>query len=170
MDNGAMEAEPPVTASPKRKRRWYQFSLRSLMVVVTLLAVPLGYVGWQAKIVRERNAKPALPVASHIASMEILIQLNQDKEFKEHETIDVRPAHFVKVLSELASARREPSPVPGWVVFGAIRYADNSGTNGSLPLFITERREIAFRTDGDHYYRGDDIRRVVDLFRSAGKP
>jgi hypothetical protein len=26
------------------------------MIVVTLLAVPLGYVGWQAKIVRERKA------------------------------------------------------------------------------------------------------------------
>ncbi len=33
-----------------------QFRLRTLMVVVTLLAVPLGYVGWQAKIVRERKA------------------------------------------------------------------------------------------------------------------
>ncbi len=31
-----------------------QFRLRTLMIVVTLLAVPLGYVGWQAKIVRER--------------------------------------------------------------------------------------------------------------------
>jgi autotransporter translocation and assembly factor TamB len=42
-----MEAKP--------KRRWFQFSLWTLMIVVTLLAVPLGYVGWQAKIVRERN-------------------------------------------------------------------------------------------------------------------
>ncbi len=38
-DNGAMEAKP--------KRRWYQYRLRTLMIVVTLLAVPLGYVGWQ---------------------------------------------------------------------------------------------------------------------------
>ena len=27
------------------------------MIVVTLLAVPLGFVGWQAKIVRERKAR-----------------------------------------------------------------------------------------------------------------
>ncbi len=33
-----------------------QFRLRTLMIAVTLLAVPLGYVGWQAKIVRERKA------------------------------------------------------------------------------------------------------------------
>jgi hypothetical protein len=34
----------------------FQFRLRTLMIVVTLLAVPLGYVGWQAKIMRERRA------------------------------------------------------------------------------------------------------------------
>jgi hypothetical protein len=49
-DNAAMEAEP------KRKRRWFQFSLRTLLVGVTLLAIPCAYVGWQAKIVRERRA------------------------------------------------------------------------------------------------------------------
>jgi hypothetical protein len=37
-------------------RRRFQFRLRTLMIVVTVFAVPLGYVGWQAKIVRERQA------------------------------------------------------------------------------------------------------------------
>jgi hypothetical protein len=37
-------------------RRRFQFRLRTLMIVVSLLAMPLGYVGWQAKIVRERKA------------------------------------------------------------------------------------------------------------------
>jgi hypothetical protein len=41
--------EPP-------NRHWYQFSLRTLLIGVALLAVPMGYVGWQAKIVRERRA------------------------------------------------------------------------------------------------------------------
>jgi hypothetical protein len=41
--------------SDQPKRRRFQFSLRTLMVGVTLLAVPLGYVGWLAKIVRERK-------------------------------------------------------------------------------------------------------------------
>lgn len=49
-DNAVMEAErpltdPPDTAPPKRKRRWFQFSLRTL-----------GYVGWQVRVVRERKA------------------------------------------------------------------------------------------------------------------
>ena len=36
-DNAAMQAEPPKADPPKRKRRWFQFSLRTLMIVVTLL-------------------------------------------------------------------------------------------------------------------------------------
>jgi hypothetical protein len=36
-------------------RRRFQFRLRTLMIVVALLAIPCGYVGWQAKIVRERR-------------------------------------------------------------------------------------------------------------------
>jgi hypothetical protein len=40
------------------KRRRFQFRLRTLMIGVTLFAlIPCGYVGWQAKIVRERRAE-----------------------------------------------------------------------------------------------------------------
>ena len=34
----------------------FQFSLRTLLIAVTLLAIPCGYIGWQAKIVRERQS------------------------------------------------------------------------------------------------------------------
>ena len=34
-----MEAEPPNSDPPKRKRRWFQFSLRTLLAVVTIVAV-----------------------------------------------------------------------------------------------------------------------------------
>ena len=51
-----MQTEPPKAEPPKLKRRWYQFSLRALMIVVTLVAAVCGYVGWQATIVRERDA------------------------------------------------------------------------------------------------------------------
>jgi hypothetical protein len=54
-DNAAMEAEPSKADPPKRKRRWFQFSLRTLLIGVTLLAVVCGYVGWEAKIVRDRK-------------------------------------------------------------------------------------------------------------------
>ena len=37
----------------------FQFSLRTLLIVVTLLAIPCGWLGWQAKIVRDRKAMMA---------------------------------------------------------------------------------------------------------------
>src|ERR1700686_4232221 len=52
-----MEADPPKADPPKRKRRWFQFSLRSLMIVVTLLAVLCGYVAWLGKKRIERKRK-----------------------------------------------------------------------------------------------------------------
>ena len=33
-------------------RRRFQFRLRTLLIVVTVFAMPLGYVEWEAKIVR----------------------------------------------------------------------------------------------------------------------
>jgi hypothetical protein len=51
-----METEPPKAEPPRRKRRWFQFSLRTLLIGVTLLAVACAYVAWQARIVRERRA------------------------------------------------------------------------------------------------------------------
>ena len=32
---------------PKPRRRWYQFSLRTLLILVTLSAVPLSWLGWK---------------------------------------------------------------------------------------------------------------------------
>jgi hypothetical protein len=43
-----------MTDQPRRHRR-FQFRLRTLMIVVAVPAVPCAYVGWQAKIVRERK-------------------------------------------------------------------------------------------------------------------
>jgi hypothetical protein len=37
-------------------RRRFQFRLRTLMILVTLLAGVCGYIAWQAKIVKERKA------------------------------------------------------------------------------------------------------------------
>jgi hypothetical protein len=40
------------TDSPKRKSRWYQFSLRSLLIFTAVVAVTCGWLG--SKIVRKR--------------------------------------------------------------------------------------------------------------------
>ena len=52
-----MEAEPSKAEPPKPKVRWFQFRLRTLLIAVTIFCVAGGgYVGRQAKIVRERQA------------------------------------------------------------------------------------------------------------------
>src|SRR4051794_35746290 len=37
-------------------RRWFQFSLRTMFVAVTLLAIPCTYVAYEARIVAHRKA------------------------------------------------------------------------------------------------------------------
>ena len=44
-DNAAMEAEPPEAEPPKRKRRWYQFSLRTLMIFTLICALGAEWLG-----------------------------------------------------------------------------------------------------------------------------
>jgi hypothetical protein len=44
-NNAAVKAEPPQAEPPKPKRRRFQFRLRTLMIGVTLLAVPCAYAG-----------------------------------------------------------------------------------------------------------------------------
>ena len=46
------------TPNTKPRRRWYQFSLRTLLIVVTLSAVPLGWVGW--KLEQGRRQRPTI--------------------------------------------------------------------------------------------------------------
>jgi hypothetical protein len=44
-DNAAMESEPPTAEPPKRRRRWFQFSLRSLMIFTVVCEIPFGWFG-----------------------------------------------------------------------------------------------------------------------------
>ena len=56
----------------KPKRRWFRFSLRTLLVTVTLLCV---WLGWQARIVQERKGLLELLTQSggHAADMSRLV-------------------------------------------------------------------------------------------------
>jgi hypothetical protein len=50
-----MQTEPPDSATPKRKRRWFQFSLRTPMIVVTMLAVTSWGMQDRQRLIRERD-------------------------------------------------------------------------------------------------------------------
>ena len=53
-----MQTEPPKADPPKRKRRWFQFSLRTLMIVVVIVAIPCAWLG--RKIERKRQEREAV--------------------------------------------------------------------------------------------------------------
>ena len=49
-----MTTSPPTTL--KSRRRWLQFSLRTLLVLVLLISVPLGWLGMKMREAREQQA------------------------------------------------------------------------------------------------------------------
>jgi hypothetical protein len=51
-----MQTEPPIADPPKRKRRWFQFRLRTLMFVVTIAGVGCAWIAHEGRIVQERQA------------------------------------------------------------------------------------------------------------------
>jgi Leucine Rich repeat len=51
-DNTAMESEPPKIIPPTRKRHWFQFSLRSLLIFVIATAV---FCGWAGKRIEQKR-------------------------------------------------------------------------------------------------------------------
>ena len=53
-----METEPSNASPPKRRRRWCQFRLRTLLIGVTLFCVVVGgYIDWRARVARDRAAR-----------------------------------------------------------------------------------------------------------------
>ena len=59
--NAAMQTDPPKAEPPKHKRRWYQFSLRTLMIFTLACAVSAGWLGKRMEQKRkEREAVAAI--------------------------------------------------------------------------------------------------------------
>jgi hypothetical protein len=77
------EAAEINTPRPKRKRRWFQFSLRTLMIVVTLLAVACGHVGRQAEIVRERETALRQAQEAKVAFPFLELPINWSELYKQ---------------------------------------------------------------------------------------
>jgi hypothetical protein len=54
LDDLSCTAAQTATA-PRRRLRWFQFRLRTVFVLTTLMAFAAAWVGWQIRIVRERK-------------------------------------------------------------------------------------------------------------------
>ncbi len=51
-----MDAEPPKTNQPKRKCRWFQFRLRTLLIFAMVVAIPCAWAGRRIEIKRRERA------------------------------------------------------------------------------------------------------------------
>jgi hypothetical protein len=56
-ENAVMEAEPTKADLPKRKRRWFQFSLRTLLVFTVAVAIGCAWLG--RKVEQKRRERTA---------------------------------------------------------------------------------------------------------------
>jgi hypothetical protein len=57
-DNAAMEYQAPTVEPPKRKRRWFQYSLRTLLIFTLIVAVACGWLA--SKVERKRSERAAV--------------------------------------------------------------------------------------------------------------
>ncbi len=90
-----MESEPSKADQPSPRRR-FQFRLRTLLIVVAILAVPCAYVGWQKSIVRERWA------------------IRKRIEEVDEGTITISVDHVVIILKESRPQELSAIPIP-WI-------------------------------------------------------
>ena len=119
-DDAAMQTEPPKAEPPKRKRRWYQFSLRSLLIVVTLLAVPCAYVSWQAEIAKRRMAiyQQFFSYSKEITRIGMICELWSpilNGEAASRIQTGTVPRVVVSSISGLAADRDRPSAFRKWL-------------------------------------------------------
>lgn len=59
-DQPEKEVEDEGKAEPKPKRRWYQYSLRSLVVVMVLFCILFAWVGYKVRKARRQRAAVVL--------------------------------------------------------------------------------------------------------------
>jgi hypothetical protein len=150
-DNAAMQTEPPKADLPKRKRRWFQFSLRTLLIAVTLLCVYFGVSRlWHFSM-----------SASDVASMNVTL-------FQPAKQIEIPSDQIAKVIDVLADARSDWNPAK-WEGLGFVKCRMKSGVTIEIDLFYIDGEEMALRTDQKHYYRGVNAKRLLAMIESSAQ-
>jgi hypothetical protein len=93
-------------------RRRFQFRLRTMMIAVTLLAVPCAYIGWQATKMRDRKAWIESNSATYSIKQEYVLAEGTRVMTQERIGPNSRLSHGLEYYV-LNQGRGEDSP--GWV-------------------------------------------------------
>jgi hypothetical protein len=121
----------PNTAEPPKKRRWFRFSLRTMFVAFTLVAV---WLGWNVHIVRQRKAKLAELEASPFRVV-VTTRANYEALYNTNE-----PMPQVSYLRRLMGDQ----PVY-WIKFVALWGVSDAEFNATAALFPEARVGGLFR-------------------------
>jgi hypothetical protein len=134
-DNSVMHTEPPKAEPPKRKRRWSQFSLRTLLVALTGFCVVGGWFG--ARIERAREQRAAIDDLRTVVGWTAYeYQVGEDGQLVNNATLSTPPLllralgadFFSDVTSAAANNDRGAAILPR---FDRLRFA-------RLELFVTD--------------------------------
>jgi hypothetical protein len=116
-----MEADPTNADQPKRKRRWFQFSLRTLLVGVTVSALLCGeaacLLGDLPRLLQEResllNEAVKSKLAAEAAANEARLMLRVERQMREVAQKRADAAEeFLRRLTVDQSRRTTDSAVP----------------------------------------------------------
>lgn len=80
--------------------------------------------------------------------------------WKPEEETQVPPERIPAVLAALHEGTVDPLPA-SWIVLGNLRCEMRSGQVVDIGLFFVDERELAFRTDAAHYFRGVDGSQLI---------
>jgi hypothetical protein len=107
-------------STPKRSRRWLQFSLGSLLTVLTLVAVVFGIWSWN---------RPNAPVEVHII-------LEQGPRKTKQYVIQDKALIRKLVFEPLRNAKKDPDPAK-YIIVGSLGLVYEDGTTEWSTLFLS---------------------------------
>jgi hypothetical protein len=153
-----MDTDALQPAAPRRCRRWFQFSLRTLFVVVTLAAVVCGIFLWFNRPTRPGHYLPSFAVARMTVAY---IGLDH------HDVVvDIPTKQIPLIVAAFVGGSADSSPA-NWIVLGALTLQSADGQEARLEVFIVDDKELAFRTDGEHYFRGVNAKPLMGILKSV---
>ena len=76
--------DAPAEKPAKPRRRWLRFSLRTLLIVVTVLSIPLGWIGWRLGQVRKE--RPTITWVEEMSGYVIFRFRNDERSWWEEST------------------------------------------------------------------------------------